>query len=107
MFKNLESFDEFNVRKVPHKAGVYIIYKNNGQPFYVGRSRISMFDRLWKHLQLNGSSRIRNALDKGERFNFEYQEMVSVEQAEAILIAKLGVIDFGNLRREADPVDWK
>ena len=36
---------------------------------------------------------------------FEYQEMVSVEQAEALLIRELGALQFGNFRRETDPAD--
>jgi hypothetical protein len=46
------------------------------------------------------------ALSRHEPLEFEYQEMISVEQAEAMLIRELGTIRLGNLRRETDPADW-
>ena len=105
MFRELQSFEPRSVQKVPNQPGIYIIYKDR-QPYYVGRSRASMWDRLWKHVHKVGSRKIREALERGVKLEFEYQEMASVEQAEAILIENLGVVGFGNLRREVDPADW-
>jgi excinuclease UvrABC nuclease subunit len=106
MFRKLQPFDLANVRSVPHAPGVYILYTRDGVPFYVGRSRIDMFSRLWRHINRVGSKKIGEALEHGIRFEFEYQEMLSVEQAEAVLIKELGVLRYGNLRRESDPADW-
>jgi predicted GIY-YIG superfamily endonuclease len=99
-------FEPAHVGLVPHAAGIYIIYKRDGTPYYVGRSRVDIFGRLWKHVNKMGSKRIREALERGIRLDFEYQEMISPEQAEAILVKELGVLRFGNLRRESDPADW-
>ena len=46
------------------------------------------------------------ALTRHTPLDFEYQEMISVEQAEAVLIRELGTLNLGNLRREIDPADW-
>ncbi|HLJ15030.1 MAG TPA: GIY-YIG nuclease family protein [Bryobacteraceae bacterium] len=106
MFRPLQPFEPANVTGVPHTPGIYIIYKKDGTPYYVGRSRVDIFNRLWKHVHKLGSRKITEALDQGIRLDFEYQQMVSIEQAEAILIKELGVLRFGNLRRESDPADW-
>jgi len=106
MFRRLEQFQLTEVLLAPQQPGVYIIYFKDGTPFYVGRSRVSIHDRLWKHVRGKGSSKIKEALEKGTPFQFEYEEMISVEQSEAILIKELGVMAFGNLRRETDPADW-
>ena len=91
---------------VPHEPGVYIIYAGHGAPFYVGRSRVSIHDRLRCHTTKAGSKKVRDALNRGEMLTFEWEEMLSPEQAEAQLIAALGVVTVGNLRRETDPADW-
>jgi hypothetical protein len=65
-----------------------------------------MFDRLWKHVHKAGSRKVREALETGMSLQFEYEEMISVEQVEATLIKELGVLRFGNLRRESDLADW-
>ena len=106
MFRKLEPFDLARVMAVPRASGVYIICKKDKTPFYVGRSRTNIFDRLWAHVNKRGSRKIREALEQGIPLEFEYQEMISVEQAEAILIKELGVLTAGNLRRETDPADW-
>jgi excinuclease UvrABC nuclease subunit len=95
-----------NVLLVPRGPGVYIIYNRDGEPFYVGRSRVSIHDRLRCHAARTGSQKVREALNRGEMLTFEWEEMLSPEQAEAQLINALGVIAAGNLRREADPADW-
>src|SRR5664279_1825077 len=105
MFRPLRPFNRSSIGFVPPTPGVYIIYQE-GDPFYVGRSRVSIFERLWKHVNGLGSRRIKVALDQGIALTFEYQEMMSVEQAEALLIREMGVFKFGNLRRESDPADW-
>ena len=106
MFRTARPFDVAGVMSVPHRPGVYVIYKRDGTPYYVGRSRVDMFIRLWKHLHGVGSTKIKAALNQGVGLDFEFQEMISVEQAEAILIRELGALHFGNLRRESDPADW-
>jgi hypothetical protein len=90
MFRRIRPFDLAGVTAVPHRPDIYIIYKKDGTPFYVGRSRVDIFARLWKHLHGLGSMRIKAVLDQGVGLNFEFQEMISVEQAEAILIKELG-----------------
>jgi hypothetical protein len=85
---------------------VYIIYDSNGTPFYVGRSRVSIHDRLRCHAGRTGSKKVRDALNRGEKLTFEWEEMLSPEQAEAQLIFTLGALAAGNLRRETDPADW-
>ena len=107
MFRKLQPFDPIRVRSVPHSPGIYILYLSNGTPYYVGRSRVDIYRRLWRHVNMTGSKKIREALEQGIRLDFEYQEMLSVQQAEAILIKELGVLRFGNLRREVDPADWE
>ena len=106
MFRTLQPFEPTTVLAVPHRPGIYILYKRDGTPYYVGRSRIDISSRLWKHVHKLGSQKIREAIEQGIRLDFEYEEMLSPEQAEAILIEELGVLRFGNLRRESDPADW-
>jgi excinuclease UvrABC nuclease subunit len=95
-------------RYVPSVPGVYIIYLANGSPFYVGRSIVSVRDRLCCHAAGRGSQRVAELLRRGEKLTFEWEEMMSAEQAEAQLIKGLGTRgrEFGNLRRETDPADW-
>lgn len=102
----LQSFELFRIAGVPREPGVYIIYID-GKPFYVGRSRVDIRERLLRHANKTGSQKIREALDRGLQLEFTYYEMMSCEQAEAQLIAALGTIHLGNLRRESDPADWE
>lgn len=95
-----------NITAVPHGPGVYIIYDGRGRPFYVGRSKVSIHNRLRCHAGRTGSRKVRDALIRGDNLTFEWQEMLSPEQAEAQLITTLGVFTAGNLRRETDPADW-
>ena len=99
-------FDPASVVGVPRAPGVYIIRLRDGTPFYIGRSRRDIHERLWRHVTGTGSRRVMEALSRHEPLEFEYQEMISVEQAEAMLIRELGTIRLGNLRRETDPADW-
>jgi predicted GIY-YIG superfamily endonuclease len=99
-------FDPANVAGVPRAPGVYIIRLRGGIPFYVGRSRQDIHERLWRHVMGTGSRKVMEALSRHTPLEFEYQEMISVEQAEAILIRELGTSRLGNLRRETDPADW-
>jgi len=106
MFMMLKPFDAANVARVPNEPGVYVVYQTQpggAKPFYVGRSKVSMHDRLLHHLRGTGSRKIA-AANKGN-LRFEYQSMISVEQAEAILIRELGTLEFANLRGETDPAD--
>ena len=92
---------------VPKASGVYIIYRN-GTPFYIGRSIVSIRDRLLCHANRRGSQRVTEALNRGDRLTFEWEEMGSPHQAEAQLIRGLGTYAklYGNLRKETDPADW-
>jgi excinuclease UvrABC nuclease subunit len=106
MFMMVKPFDTPNVARVPNEPGVYVVYQSqqgSPKPFYVGRSRVSMYQRLLHHLRGTGSRKIA-AVNKANLV-FEYQSMISVEQAEAILIRHLGTREYGNLRKETDPAD--
>lgn len=107
MFRKLQPFDPIRVSAVPHTPGIYILYLRDGTPYYVRRSRVDISGRLWRHVNKVGSKKIRVALEQRIRLNFEYQETLSVEQDEAILIKELGVVGLGNLRREVDSADWE
>ena len=107
MFRQRQPLTLFRVTSsVPKQPGVYIIYDGRGRPFYVGRSRVSIFYRLRCHASGSGSRKVRDALKRREKLTFEWEEMDSPEQAEAQLIAELGTLAAGNLRRETDPADW-
>jgi hypothetical protein len=103
VFRALLPFDDAALKKVPRGPGVYLLYKGI-LPFYVGRSRVDMRQRLWCHLHGCGSRKI--AVEKKEDLYFEFRAMLSVEQAEAELIEALGTYGLGSLRRESDPADW-
>lgn len=106
MFMTLQPFDGAHVDDTPKEPGVYIVYQivlGKPKPFYVGRSRVSMYGRLLHHLRGTGSRKIAAA--NKSSLMFEYQSMISVEQAEAILIRELGTREYANLRRETDPAD--
>ncbi len=103
MFRRKLPFDKANVRAVPCVPGVYIIYKHR-EPFYIVRSRVDIHERLSRHLHGSGSQRV--ARENRSNLTFEYQEMWSVEQAESILIDKLGTTQYGNVIRVTDPADW-
>ena len=101
------TLDNLTKEQVPNDSGVYIVYtRHDGRPYYVGRSRVSMRARLMAHAQRRGSRKIREGLDRGWLFDFEWEAMISPEQAEAQLIERLGKVLAGNLRAETDPVDW-
>lgn len=106
MFRRKKPLILANLGEVPNGSGVYIVYKKDGTPFYAGRSASSIHNRLVAHAQQRGSRKIREALVRGEQFDFEWEELGSPHQAEAELIKQLGVIAVGNLRRETDPADW-
>jgi excinuclease UvrABC nuclease subunit len=108
MFMKLVPFDPVQVSRVPREPGVYIIYaKATNEPVYVGRSRRDIHDRLQRHVTRQGSRKVAEALSKFIPLEFEYQCMISVEQAESQLIKALGTMRFFNLRRETDPADWE
>jgi len=104
IFRAVTSFDETNVRAVPHRPGVYIVYDLAG-PIYVGRSRRDIHERLWRHLHGQGNRNLAMAMRLRADLTFEYEWLASPEQTEAQLIRYLGVEKFANLRREADPAD--
>ena len=104
IFMNLLPFAAASVDSVPAEEGVYIVYKN-GVPFYVGRSRVDIQGRLRSHLKGTGSRKI--ASEPRNLLQFEYCNLASLEQAEAILIRELDTRKIGNMRFETDPADWK
>lgn len=106
IFRSRKPILQSSLLDVPDRPGVYIIYDCHGRRFYVGRSRVSIHDRLGCHAGGRGNKRIRDALNDCEKLTFEWEEMPSPEQAEAQLIESLGVITATNLRRETDPADW-
>jgi excinuclease UvrABC nuclease subunit len=106
VFRRKKALTLANLWDVPNGSGVYIVYKSDGTPFYVGRSASSIHNRLVAHAQKYGSRKINEALSRGEQLDFEWEELGSPHQAEAQLIKQLGVITAGNLRRETDPADW-
>jgi hypothetical protein len=107
MFGKRVPFNRLYVSRVPRESGIYIIYSQlTKEPVYVGRSRRDIHDRLQRHLVGTGSRKIADAMSHRIPLNFEYECMMSVEQAESNLIDALGTIKFFNLRRETDPADW-
>ncbi len=105
--KSLLPFDLSHVQNVPRAPGIYIVYsKQTGQPIYIGRSRRDIHERLLRHVTRTGSRKIAEALADRTPLEFEYEHMISPEQAESQLIAALGTTRFFNLRNESDPADW-
>ncbi len=107
MFRPKKPLQPDSLAGVPIGPGIYIISLVGGDPFYVGRSLVNIHARLSAHASKRGSRRVKEALDRGERLEFEWEELGSPHQAEAQLIAALGTMKFGNLRRETDPSDWE
>lgn len=108
MFMRRKPFTAINVSTVPKEAGVYIIYdRASREAVYVGRSRVSIYDRLNKHVTGLGSRKIAEVIRRRVELDFEYQVLGSPEQAEAQLIQALGTTRLFNLRRETDPADWE
>lgn len=97
---------QFLVReKTLDDPGVYIVYLK-GEPFYVGRSRVSMLKRLRAHLADSGSRMIREVPNKQDlAFEYEPFEVHEVPGMEAFVMAALGTRDRGNLRWEIHE-DW-
>jgi len=102
---NTQPFTPNGVFNVPNCRGVYVI-ERNGTPFYVGRSRNSIYERLRRHVNGDGSRKVAEILNSGATLTVDYLCGDSVEQMEAQLIDYLGTTQFGNLRRETDPADW-
>ena len=100
-----ESATDKGIGNVSSCKGVYIIY-SDGDPYYVGRSRVSVYARLRAHITGRGSRKVAELLGGSHRLTYEYECLDSVEQMEAQLIDELGTTRFGNLRRETDPADW-
>ena len=100
-----KEFTKDGIYGIPSCSGIYII-KRNGDPYYVGRSRRSIQERLQRHVTGSGSRKVAGLLGSSDRLTVEYECLSSVEQMEAQLIADLGTTRFGNLRRETDPADW-
>ena len=105
MFMVRRRFDAMNVAHVPRASGVYIIYRA-GTPVYIGRSRVDIHRRLQAHVTGRGNQGIAESILRGTALQFEWQELASPEQAEAILIRELGGMTYFNMRRETDPADW-
>jgi hypothetical protein len=105
MFMARRPFDAINVNVVPRAPGVYIINRA-ATPVYIGRSRVDIHSRLKAHLAGRGNRGVADAMRRGTPLEFEWQELGSPEQAEAILIRELGMTRYFNMRRETDPADW-
>ena len=108
MFSPRRSFDFAGMTTVPREPGVYVVYDLAG-PVYVGRSRVSIRDRLMAHVTGRGNRNLALARHVGASGSLTFSYLcgvASVEQAEAQLIRTLGVARFANLRRETDPADW-
>jgi excinuclease UvrABC nuclease subunit len=103
IFRSLQIFNLATASVVPSEPGIYIIYASNGEPYYVGRSRVNIRSRLMSHARGTGSQKVAMVLNSG--LLFEYEELLSVEQMEAQLIDAFGTTRAGNLRRETDPAD--
>lgn len=87
--------------RVPSQAGVYIIYDLAG-PIYVGRSRVSVRDRLIAHFKGRGNKNIRIAQLVGGSGSLYLRYLCgfgSVDQAEAILIEELLIRRWRRLAR--------
>src|SRR4051812_38401660 len=96
-------FDQLGVDNAPNCGGVYIIFRND-QPMYVGRSRVSIRDRLRSHYAGRGSACIDS--QRGENrsgWTFDAQCAGSPEQLEANRIRDLSPPC--NMRGEKDPAD--
>jgi excinuclease UvrABC nuclease subunit len=105
IFSNKQPFNALNISLLPHFPGIYILYLQ-GRPVYVGRSRVSVKDRLNAHVKCRGSRKVAELVQMQRLLDFECEEMMSPEQAEAQLIEMLGTTEYGNLRGETDPADW-
>jgi hypothetical protein len=97
--KVLQPFDDRHIARAPDKPGVYIVYET-GTPVYVGRSRVSIRERLVAHRGGRGNWFLKLI---GPTACFEYSETLSPEQAEAQLIQQLKTKTYGNYRFETDP----
>jgi len=106
IFRTLKILNREEILKVPRASGVYLVYINQSQtPYYIGRSRCDIRRRLLCHLNGNGSKQIKELLLKKKLLRFEWEELISVEQAEAILISAHFNKRIGNRRKETDPAD--
>ena len=101
-----EDFTENGIGKVSTCAGVYII-ERNGTPYYIGRTRVSIRGRLWRHWQGKGSRMVATLLGGSDKLTVEFECLGNMEQMESQLIAYLGTTKFGNLRKETDPALWE
>ncbi len=107
IFRKLAKFSLEEIRKVPREAGIYLVYLDKSRkPFYIGRSRCDIRRRLLCHLKGTGSKRIREQLSRNISLKFEWEEMISVEQAEAELIKEFFSETMGNKRKETDPAEY-
>ena len=104
IFRSLLPFSAVQIKDAPKEPGVYIVY-DRGLPFYVGRSRVSMYKRLRRHLRGSGNRGVAAAVRSGVNLHFEFQTMISPEQGEAQLIDFLHVLEAANCHRETDPAD--
>ena len=90
MFRPKKPLLVTNLGAVPKVPGVYIVYVADGSPFYIGRSIVNIYNRLYAHASSRGSKKINEALKRGQKLSFEWEEMGSPHQAEAQLITALG-----------------
>jgi hypothetical protein len=104
VFTRAKPFTHDNISAAPNAPGVYIIYHRR-KPFYVGRSKTSIRDRLNKHFRFRGSRNVREK--PNHELSFEAEALSNPVQAESFLIAALGVRERVNLRWEFYGPDWE
>ena len=97
----LQPFDHEHINLSPELPGVYIIYDRD-IPVYVGRSAVSIRERLHAHKEGRGNWFLR-LIGPSPTVSFEYETMLSGEQAESKLIRLLRTKRYANYRLETDP----
>jgi hypothetical protein len=108
MLSTPQPFSASTVNSAPVAGGIYVVYDLFG-PIYVGRSRLSLRDRMLLHFGGNGNRNFRLATAIGTRSQMSYTYHVGVEQpgeAERRLETDLGPAAAASLRQERDPADW-
>ena len=96
-FSPLRSFEVISLVGVPRVPGIYLICDKNG-PVYGGRSK-ELARRLREHLFQFGSVRVAELIRAGIplRFSFLPLDITQIHEAEAILIAQIGLTDYANI----------
>jgi hypothetical protein len=97
-FSALKPFDPASILVVvPRTPGLYLIYDQSG-PIYGGRSK-DLSRRLREHVHQRGSVKIAALIQAGEplRFSFLPMDIAEIRDAEATLVAQLGLTQYANI----------